>query len=126
MKDEIVKFREVWIIFALLAVIIILLFVIANVNHKINKFPIKIEMRENKQVWEANCNCKCESQEAKPCITFNSTIPFPQHFWNSTIPKSFYIISTQYFWNFSKLDRDKCLSCWDTPSCPKYCYYYER
>ena len=99
MKDEIVKFREVWIIFALLAVIIILLL--------INKFPIKIEMRENKQVWEANCNCKCESQEAKPCITFNPTIP--------KLPKSFYINSTQYFWNFSKLDRDKCLSCWDTP-----------
>ena len=94
MKDEIVKFREVWIIFALLAVIIILLL--------INKFPIKIEMRENKQVWEANCNCKCEPQEAKPCM-------------NWTIPKSFNINFTQNFGNFSEFDRDKCLSCWDTP-----------
>ena len=117
MKDEIVKFREVWIIFALLAVIIILLL--------INKFPIKIEMRENKQVWEANCNCKCESQEAKPCITFNSTIPksfyinFTQYFYLNTTEIAIYngtvINFTQYFWNFSKLDRDKCLSCWDTP-----------
>ena len=58
MKEEIVKIREVWIIFVMLVVIIILLL--------INKFPINIEIKENKQVWEANCNYKCESQEANP------------------------------------------------------------
>lgn len=90
MKQPKLTFGEVWIIITMLAIIIIFLL--------INKFPINIEMKQNKQVWEANCNCKCESQEAKPCINLN---------WSQ--PKGTWINHTPFWINLSQ---EECRFCW--------------
>lgn len=84
-----------WTIIVMLAIILIL--------NLINKFPIIIEIKENKQTWEANCNCECIEQTPK-C-----------NFWafrfNSSRPKGFYVNYT--LWNFTK--SQECRTCWLEP-----------
>lgn len=88
--------KEIIGLYALLIVTIILML--------INKFPINIEMKENRQVWEANCNCKCEPQEAKPC-------------WNLTweAPKSF---NVNYSWSKWLNTTGECRFCWIESATP--------
>ena len=85
--------RAVWIIIVMLVILIIL--------NLINKFPITIEVKENKQTWEANCNCECIEQTPKSC--HNQTLNFSFNRIN--------IFDLNYTWrdipNLSKVDSDQ-------------------
>ena len=84
---------QMWLIISMLVVIIILLL--------INKFPINVEIKENKQTWEANCNCECIEKTSKPCQNIS---------WNFTMPKSFYV---NYTWEEVKFNlSQECRTCW--------------
>ena len=86
-----------------------ILLVVGIIIMLINKFPIVIEMKENKQVWEANCKCECIEQEPKPCVYTNWK-------FNFSIPKSSYVNFTEYPKDWFNSSQECRTHCWENPS----------